>query len=100
MQKTFFAAVVATVANASYSQSEALISRQLSADTYCSDYLTHRYEGTATGFIASKVLYDKTTDTNGFVGYLPSNNSIYVVFRGSISIVNWISDFDATAAAY
>jgi hypothetical protein len=62
--------------------------------------LTHRYEGTAAGFIASKVLYDKTTDTNGFVGYLPSNNSIYVVFRGSISIVNWISDFDATAADY
>lgn len=79
-----------------------MISRQLASDTYCdaANYLSHVYEDTAAGFIATKVLYDALTDTNGYVGYLPSDDSIYVAFRGSISIANWVSDFDATMADY
>jgi len=43
-----------------YSSSQALISRQLSADAYCgySAYMSHKFEGKATGFIATKTLYD------------------------------------------
>ena len=36
----------------------------------------------------------------GFVGYLPSDKSIYVVFRGSSSIRNWITNLDAYKTSY
>ena len=50
--------------------------------------------------LTSKI-YDILDDTNGFIGYLPSdNNSIYVVFRGSESILNWITNLDATQTPY
>ena len=39
-------------------------------------------------------------DTQGFIGYLPSDKSIYVVFRGSSSIQNWITDLSVTKVAY
>ena len=48
--------------------------------------MSHKFEGSALGFVATKVLYDAVTDTEGYVGYLASDNSIYVVFRGSSSI--------------
>jgi len=35
-------------------------------------------------------------DVEGYVGYLPSDNSIYVVYRGSESVRNWMTNFDAT----
>lgn len=46
------------------------------------------------GFQLTKVIYNKKNDTNGFVGILPSDSSIYVVFRGSSSIDNWLSDLN------
>ena len=66
-------------------------------DAYCghSEYMTHVYFGAATGFIPSLTIYNPAEDVEGFIGYLPSDNSIYVVFRGSISIKNWITDLDA-----
>ncbi len=39
-------------------------------------------------------------DTFGYVGYLPSDNSIYVVFRGSVSLANWITDLSTTKMPY
>jgi hypothetical protein len=90
------------VSNYAYSSAQALISRQLSADAYCgySKYASHVFEGAAAGFVVTKTLYDKPTDTEGYVGYLPSDNSIYVVFRGSSSIKNWISNLEFTVANY
>ena len=100
MNKTLIAAAVAAAANAEFTMSQAYISRQLSADAYCDNQLTHTFEGTAAGFVATKVLYDKPTDTNGYIGYLPSDNSIYVAFQGSQSIKNWVTNLDATQAPY
>lgn len=37
---------------------------------------------------------------SGYVGYLPSDKSINVVFRGSSSIQNWITDLSTTKTAY
>ena len=34
------------------------------------------------------------------MGYLPSDKSIYVAYKGSDSINNWITDFDATQTSY
>jgi len=39
-------------------------------------------------------------DTEGFVGYLPSDKSIYVAFRGSLTIQNWITDLSIAKRDY
>ena len=62
--------------------------------------MTHTYEQFAEGFVPTAVLYDEPSDSQGYVGYMPSNNSIYVVFRGSESVANWLTDFDATQTYY
>ena len=41
-----------------------------------------------------------TRDMQGFVAYLPKNNTVIVAFRGSVDIKNWIDDFDALTMAY
>ena len=46
------------------------------------------------------MIYDPKHDTQGFVGYLPSDNSIYVAIRGSVDTKNWESDFNATKENY
>jgi len=36
----------------------------------------------------------------GYIGYLPSDKSIYITFRGSSSIRNWITNLDAVKTSY
>ena len=36
----------------------------------------------------------------GYIGYLPSDKSIYVTFRGSSSIKNWVTNLDAVKTSY
>jgi predicted lipase len=62
--------------------------------------LTREFKGPTTGFVATSVIYDKKTDTEGYIGYLTSDKSIYVVFRGSISTKNWLTDFLAIKVPY
>ena len=62
--------------------------------------MEHDYKGPATGFVATKALYHFLDDTEGFVGYLPSDNSIYVVFRGSLSLSNFITDLNLDKVKY
>ena len=66
----------------------------LSAASYCDtkDYLTRTYKGASTGFIPVVTIDESTYDTQGFVGYLTSQKKIYVVFRGSTSITDWLED--------
>ena len=61
--------------NASWDYSQALISHELSLTSYCGmdEYQTHTFSGAAEGFVVSKVIYDKSNDIEGFVGYLPSD---------------------------
>jgi hypothetical protein len=95
-------AAVSATAFAAFDLAQAEISRQLSADAYCGkdNYLSHTYEGAATGFEPSYVIYNADDDTEGYIGYLPSNDSIYVVFRGSVSLTNWITDMTTDKTAY
>ncbi len=76
---------------------QANISLWLSSAAYCdrSTYLSRTFKGPTVGFVATKVIYDTLSETQGYVGYLPSDKSIYVAFRGSSNIPNWISDLDA-----
>jgi len=58
--------------------------------------LNHTFEQYAEGFVPTALIHDDLTDTSGYIGYMPSNNSIYVCFRGSDSVANWITNLDAT----
>jgi hypothetical protein len=62
--------------------------------------MNHTFEQYAAGFVPTLTFNDGLTDTTGYVGYMPDNNSIYVVFRGSETTANWITDFDATQTDY
>ena len=46
------------------------------------------------------MIYNPLKDTEGYVGYLPSDESIYVVFRGSSSILNWVTNLNTDKADY
>lgn len=111
MQMTFGAAmllagVYAQVPSGGYSfdytDAQAQISIQLSQNAYCGKevYLTQEYTGAAEGFVPTKIIYNFLYDVQGFVGYLPSDNSIYVSYRGSESIQNWVTNLDATQSEY
>ena len=88
---------------AGYTDQQAKISLELSQNAYCGHghYLSHTYTGAASGFVATKSLYSGIwQDTEGFVGYLPSDSSIYVSFRGSLTIQNWITDLSIAKTKY
>ena len=46
------------------------------------------------------MIYNEKFDIEGYVGILPSDESIYVVFRGSVSKVNFYSDYDVFWSDY
>lgn len=62
--------------------------------------MTQHYSGVVSGFVATKVISNIANDVEGFVGYLPSDKSIFVVFRGSISIRNWLTNLTTTKTNY
>lgn len=86
----------------SYDANQAKTSLWLSAAAYCGKdaYKSHVFKGPTTGFVYTKTISGLGSDTEGFVGYLPSDKSIYVVFRGSQSIRNWIANLDAFKTDY
>ena len=74
----------------------------LSGAAYCGKekYETMRLGGPASGFVYKDTLYDSKTDLQGYVGILPSTQSIYVVIRGSSSKMNWLDDFEVRKVDY
>lgn len=72
----------------------------LSATAYCvSETLqSHNFHGPISDFILTSTYHED--DIEGFVGYLPSDTSIYVVFRGSSTIASWIVDVQVTLTNY
>jgi hypothetical protein len=86
----------------SFNMAVANTSVWLSAAAYCdtNDYLTRTYKGPSTGFIPYLKIDEKKYDTQGFIGYLSSQKKIYVVFRGSTSIEDWIEDLSELLCDY
>lgn len=86
----------------SFSIPQANISAYLSAAAYCGKdkYKTMVLDGPASGFEVKSIIYDSKTDNQGYIGVLPSDKSIYVVYRGSSSIKNWIVNVDAIKTDY
>jgi hypothetical protein len=74
----------------------------LSGAAYCGkdNYKTMILDGPASGFIYKETLYDVKTDLQGYIGILPTTKSIYVVIRGSSSIMNWLDDFEIKLVPY
>jgi predicted lipase len=54
------------------------------------------------GMIDVRVIYNSTGNTQAFVGFQPKENTIHVVFRGTVStsIQDWIDDLDAIKINY
>jgi hypothetical protein len=50
--------------------------------------------------VATTVIDNPTWDVLGFTGYLPSDESIYVVYKGTTDAKEWIMNLDATQSNY
>ena len=85
-----------------YDPAQARVSLTLAQAAYCGKdaYLTHTFSGVVEGFEVTYVIYDPDHDTHGFVGYLPSDRSIYMSVRGTETYKNWWTDLDATKTDY
>lgn len=84
----------------SYNQHEVCL--WLSGASYCDkfDYYIMNVGGPASGIEIHNTIYDPRTDLQGFIGTLNRTNSIYVVFRGSSSPLNWIYDLELKQVPY
>ena len=74
----------------------------LSGAAYCGKdkYNTMILGGPTTGFTYKETIYDAKTDLQGYIGILPTTNTIYVVIRGSSSVMNWLDDFEVKLVPY
>jgi hypothetical protein len=86
----------------SYDYSQLNTGVWLSGAAYCGKdkYNTMILGGPATGFTYKETIYDAKTDLQGYIGILPTTNSIYVVIRGSSSAMNWLDDFEVKLVYY
>lgn len=95
-------AIQAHFSAASYNWALGNTSVWLSSAAYCapSSYLTKTYGGYSAGFVATNHIQVTKDTTEGFVGYMSSQNKIYVSFRGSETIQNWVDNLDAVLTGY
>lgn len=86
----------------SYDLTQLNIGVWLSGAAYCGKdkYNTMILGGPASGFTYKETLYDIKTDLQGYIGILPTTKSIYVVIRGSSSVINWLDDFEVKLVPY
>lgn len=94
--------LMASYAHAGYDWTFGNTSIWLCAAAYCetSTYQTRTFKGYTQGFKVTNVIDDKAEDVQGYIGYLPSRNSIFVVYRGSTSISDWANNLDAILTTY
>lgn len=85
-----------------YNTTQLTTSVWLSGAAYCGkeNYNTMKLGGPASGFVYKDTLYDVKTDLQGYTGVLPSTKSIYVVLRGSSSLMNWLADLEVRLVSY
>jgi hypothetical protein len=66
----------------------------------CRYLLIPTYLGAAAGFVPTAHIQVEKDTTEGFVGYMSSQSLIYVSFRGSETIQNWLDNLDAILTDY
>ena len=71
-------------------------------NAYCNvnTYMTRNYRSVLAGFVPTYVITDAPHDTHGYIGYHTGQRAIYVVFRGSESLQNWLDDLDVVLTGY
>lgn len=71
-------------------------------NAYCdpNTYETRNYRGVLDGFVATHTIDEENHDTHGYIGYHAGQQTIYVSFRGSESIQNWLDNLDAISTDY
>lgn len=92
-----------SINNAQYDYNILMSNVWLSGAAYCNkeNYKTMQIStGLASDFEVKSVLYDWLTDLQGFIGILPSQESINVIIRGTSSVKNWIDDFQIRLVSY
>lgn len=74
----------------------------LSAAAYCKkeQYPTMKLGGPASNFQYYETLYDKSTDLLGYTGVDQTKKQLYVIFRGSASLTNWLDDAEVLQVSY
>ena len=75
----------------------------LSGASYCSkeNYENMNIAGPLKNeFEYINTLYDSKTDLQGYIGILSKKKTIYIVLRGSYSVLNWIDDFEIELVPY
>jgi pimeloyl-ACP methyl ester carboxylesterase len=90
------------LASAGYDMVRGNSSVWLSSIAYCppETYLTRAYVGAATGFVPTAHIQWAKDTTEGFVGYMKSQSLIYIAFRGSETIQNWVDNLDVLTTGY
>lgn len=51
-------------------------------------------------FSPISLVYNHYYDVNGFIGISKADRAIYVIFRGSMTITNWLDDFETLMTNY
>ena len=91
-----------TVAAPDYDYHMANATVVLSAYAYCSNatIAAGGFPGALNDFVTTNVVYNRYYDVHGYIGYSSRLRAVFVVFRGSLSIKNWLDDFDTLMTAY
>lgn len=53
--------------------------------------MAQKFASSVEGFVATKVI---SNVISGYIGYLPSDQSIYVAFKGTTTDQEWVVDYD------
>lgn len=90
------------VVSAAYDWTYGNITLMHSESAYCdyNNYMTKSYKGLLADFVPTYSIYDPSHDTHGYIGYSSSQQAIYVAFRGSESVQNWIDNLDVVLTPY
>ena len=88
----------------SYDWQSANSSVSLSAIAYCGNetIMSGNYSENffVKDFVPATIIYNRYYDVNGFIGTSEIEQAIYVVFRGSMTITNWLDDFETLMTSY
>jgi hypothetical protein len=95
--------LIGAASAASINMDSATLALWHSENAYCSPdtYLTRPNKAaTLDGFVPTYHIDDPLHDTEGYIGYNSKQSRIFVSFRGSESIQNWLSDLDMVLTPY
>lgn len=76
-----------------FNWAEAMTALYHAETCYCEEdtYLYRTFAGPLSGFVATYHITNPRFDTAGYIGYHTGERNIYVSFRGSASLNNWIT---------